>query len=49
MAETWGSGRGWVGVDAHAISLLAIAYCLIAGSTAAQEQTGRAADPARVP
>jgi len=43
------TGRGWVGVGAHAIPLLAIAYYLIAGSTAAQEQAGRAADPARVP
>ncbi|HEX7160051.1 MAG TPA: hypothetical protein VF223_02315 [Trebonia sp.] len=34
------TGRGWVGVGAHAISLLAIAYHLIAGSTAAQEQAG---------
>jgi len=28
--------------------MLAIAYYLIAGSSAAQEQAGRAADPARV-
>jgi hypothetical protein len=42
------TGRSWAGVGAHAISL-AIAFYLIAGSTAAQEQAGRAADPARVP